>query len=169
MKANRKFVSEDEAVSPVIAVILMVAITVVLAATVFVLVSDIGNQSNTSQPPVSWGMDEVQDRWSVSQAPNQVSWASYNIKASSDIHVALNTGSTAAGTNDESYDTSDATAQDLNQNSFANKNLGAGDYLDFCVVGATSDTTDVEITLTHIASNSIANQKTFASIAVCAT
>lgn len=40
MKANRKFLrDEDEAVSPVIAVILMVAITVVLAATVYVWVS----------------------------------------------------------------------------------------------------------------------------------
>jgi archaeal type IV pilus assembly protein PilA len=47
MKANRKFVQEDEAVSPVIAVILMVAITVVLAATVFVLVSDIGGNQKT--------------------------------------------------------------------------------------------------------------------------
>ena len=49
MKANRKFLlGEDEAVSPVIAVILMVAITVVLAATVYVWVSGFGSQS--SQP-----------------------------------------------------------------------------------------------------------------------
>lgn len=46
MKANRKFVNGDEAVSPVIAVILMVAITVVLAATVYLFVSGFGsNQS----------------------------------------------------------------------------------------------------------------------------
>jgi archaeal type IV pilus assembly protein PilA len=43
MKANRKFLKGDEdAVSPVIAVILMVAITVVLAATVYVWVSGFG-------------------------------------------------------------------------------------------------------------------------------
>ena len=49
MKANRKSLNrEDEAVSPVIAVILMVAITVVLAATVYVWVSGFGSQS--SQP-----------------------------------------------------------------------------------------------------------------------
>ncbi|HWH08723.1 MAG TPA: archaellin/type IV pilin N-terminal domain-containing protein [Candidatus Thermoplasmatota archaeon] len=43
MKANRKFLKNDEdAVSPVIAVILMVAITVVLAATVYVWVSGFG-------------------------------------------------------------------------------------------------------------------------------
>lgn len=40
MKANQKFLrGDDDAVSPVIAVILMVAITVVLAATVYVWVS----------------------------------------------------------------------------------------------------------------------------------
>lgn len=44
MKANRKFLNnDDEAVSPVIAVILMVAITVVLAATVYVWVSGFGS------------------------------------------------------------------------------------------------------------------------------
>ena len=48
MKANRKsLMREDEAVSPVIAVILMVAITVVLAATVYVWVSGFGSQSST--------------------------------------------------------------------------------------------------------------------------
>ena len=39
MKANRKFKQEDEAVSAVIGVILMVAITVAIAATVYVYVS----------------------------------------------------------------------------------------------------------------------------------
>jgi len=39
MKSNRKFVEEEEAVSAVIGVILMVAITVAIAATVYVYVS----------------------------------------------------------------------------------------------------------------------------------
>jgi len=39
MKANKKFVEEEEAVSAVIGVILMVAITVAIAATVYVYVS----------------------------------------------------------------------------------------------------------------------------------
>lgn len=50
MKANQKFMkNDDEAVSPVIAVILMVAITVVLAATVYVWVSGFGSSANNSQ------------------------------------------------------------------------------------------------------------------------
>ena len=58
MKANRKFLNnDDEAVSPVIAVILMVAITVVLAATVYVWVSGFGAQS--SQPAKSIALNSA--------------------------------------------------------------------------------------------------------------
>ncbi len=53
MKANQKIVSrlldEDNAVSPVIAVILMVAITVVLAATVYVWVSGFSSTQESSE------------------------------------------------------------------------------------------------------------------------
>ena len=50
MKANKKFVEEDEAVSAVIGVILMVAITVAIAATVYVYVSGmIGTETTKSE------------------------------------------------------------------------------------------------------------------------
>lgn len=48
MKANRRALAPDDAVSPVIATILMVAITVVLAATVYLFVSGFGS----NQPKV---------------------------------------------------------------------------------------------------------------------
>ena len=51
MKANKFAIEQDdEAVSPVIAVILMVAITVVLAATVYVWVSGFGTDRSIRQP-----------------------------------------------------------------------------------------------------------------------
>ncbi len=53
MKANQKFQNAEDAVSPVIAVILMVAITVVLAATVYVWVSGFGAQSGNPQKSIS--------------------------------------------------------------------------------------------------------------------
>lgn len=53
MKANQKFRGGDDAVSPVIAVILMVAITVVLAATVYVWVSGFGSQSSNPAKTIS--------------------------------------------------------------------------------------------------------------------
>ena len=53
MKANQKFRNEDDAVSPVIAVILMVAITVVLAATVYVWVSGFGSSTSSAAKTIS--------------------------------------------------------------------------------------------------------------------
>jgi archaeal type IV pilus assembly protein PilA len=53
-KANQKFVQADEAVSPVIGVILMVAITVVLAAVVFVLVSNLSKGANDAAPKIGF-------------------------------------------------------------------------------------------------------------------
>ena len=50
MKANRKFIDGEEAVSAVIGVILMVAITVAIAATVYVFVSGMMDVSGGSAP-----------------------------------------------------------------------------------------------------------------------
>jgi len=52
MKANRKFVEDKEAVSAVIGVILMVAITVAIAATVYVYVSGMLGGPGISTPTV---------------------------------------------------------------------------------------------------------------------
>ena len=53
MKANRKFREGEEAVSAVIGVILMVAITVAIAATVYVYVSGIIGPGTGATPSVS--------------------------------------------------------------------------------------------------------------------
>jgi flagellin-like protein len=53
MKANRKFVEGEEAVSAVIGVILMVAITVAIAATVYVYVSGMIGGTTTSTSTVA--------------------------------------------------------------------------------------------------------------------
>lgn len=49
--------TNEEAVSPVIGVILMVAITVVLAAVVYVLVADFGSNTQEPAPNVSMASD----------------------------------------------------------------------------------------------------------------
>lgn len=53
MKANQAFKNDDQAVSPVIGVILMVAITVVLAAVVFVLVTRLSQTNSNATPKVN--------------------------------------------------------------------------------------------------------------------
>ena len=55
MKANKKFSKDEEAVSPVIGVILMVAITVILAAVIAAFVFGMSGSLNQSPPNVSIG------------------------------------------------------------------------------------------------------------------
>ncbi|HET6399613.1 MAG TPA: type IV pilin N-terminal domain-containing protein [Candidatus Thermoplasmatota archaeon] len=54
MKANQTYRRDEEAVSPVIGVILMVAITVVLAAVVFVLVTRLAGGGNDAAPNLTF-------------------------------------------------------------------------------------------------------------------
>jgi archaeal type IV pilus assembly protein PilA len=68
MKANRKFVEEKEAVSAVIGVILMVAITVAIAATVYVYVSGMIGDSPQSTPSASLNAEPVGTNCTVSIA-----------------------------------------------------------------------------------------------------
>jgi flagellin-like protein len=91
MKANQKFRNDDEAVSPVIAVILMVAITVVLAATVYVWVSGFGTQSSTPAKTMSLSSggallaDSSGNSWknyTVSSATSGMKWT--------DVKLTLN-------------------------------------------------------------------------------
>lgn len=68
MKANNKAMLRDdeEALSPVIAVILMVALTVVLAATVFVLAGDLGQDVGQSGPNMGLATSQATDsEWQV--------------------------------------------------------------------------------------------------------
>ncbi len=63
MKANRKFIEADEhAVSAVIGVILMVAITVAIAATVYVYVSGMIGGTKTQTPNVACTTDATTNR-----------------------------------------------------------------------------------------------------------
>ena len=65
MKANRKFKDEEEAVSAVIGVILMVAITVAIAATVYVYVSGMMGGGVQSTPSISMTAEPAADDTSV--------------------------------------------------------------------------------------------------------
>jgi flagellin-like protein len=91
-KANQAFNNNDEAVSPVIGVILMVAITVVLAAVVFVLVSNLGDTSE-SAPDISFSADESDNEIRVVKAENGLDWADFDITGS----CTLPTGTVEAG------------------------------------------------------------------------
>ena len=78
MKANRKFKNEYEAVSAVIGVILMVAITVAIAATVYVYVSGMLGGGPSSTPTCSMTATPSDTNCSVTVASvtqSNVLWA----------------------------------------------------------------------------------------------
>ena len=88
MKANRKFREADEAVSAVIGVILMVAITVAIAATVYVYVSGMIGSSPTSTPSVQFVKDDVGNRLTVASAdPGDLRWSDFNISTNLTSHT----------------------------------------------------------------------------------
>ena len=78
MKANRKFKGE-EAVSAVIGVILMVAITVAIAATVYVYVSGMIGGTSTATPTIACNSDAAANKLIISTATVDTSWADITI------------------------------------------------------------------------------------------
>jgi flagellin-like protein len=131
-KANQAFKQNDEAVSPVIGVILMVAITVVLAAVVFVLVSNLGKGSEKA-PNVSFNKDSSAGHLTVVQADPGHTWAEFAFGGSC---TTASTGSkdwTAPSSGDA---------------------VSAGTILGDCDPGET-------LSITHTATNSLVYSTTF--------
>jgi len=90
MKANRKFIEGDErAVSAVIGVILMVAITVAIAATVYVYVSGMLGGGATKAPSMAWNKETSPTKKLilVSADPGLV-WGDFTITGSSSTYGA---------------------------------------------------------------------------------
>jgi flagellin-like protein len=83
--------ADDSAVSPVIATILMVAITVVVAATVFVISQQLG--VGTDQPAtLAFRTEDAQDRVKVISTSSDVDWADIQVRLSDDGEWSLNGG-----------------------------------------------------------------------------
>jgi flagellin-like protein len=75
MKANRKFREADErAVSAVIGVILMVAITVAIAATVYVYVSGMIGGTKNQTPNVACTTDSTANKVTIATADANIKW-----------------------------------------------------------------------------------------------
>jgi flagellin-like protein len=138
MKANQAFKANDEAVSPVIGVILMVAITVVLAAVVFVLVSNLSKSSN-SAPTVSFTADDTAKTLTVVSAPvPSIGWDSTSVTVGGTCaaHARLNSATVTFVSSPQT-----------------NKITG-GDVISGCLQGET-------FTLTHVATNTLLYSHSF--------
>lgn len=169
MKANRKFVETDEAVSPVIAVILMVAITVVLAATVFVLVSDIGSQTGKTAPAFALTQDETNDRLVLSSAASGADWnrlelTSDAIPTGGYVRCAVNAQAVSTATPATALCAVDA-ANAFEDITASTDPMTAGEFLDFCA--STAMTTPAKITLRDLNANQIMGEHTFLNLVAC--
>jgi flagellin-like protein len=96
MKANRKFVNEDEAVSAVIGVILMVAITVAIAATVYVYVSGMLGGGPSKAPDMSFNQDNIDKTLTLVRADANLDWADFTSSYPATI-TAITLDGTAIG------------------------------------------------------------------------
>jgi flagellin-like protein len=137
MKANRKFREADErAVSAVIGVILMVAITVAIAATVYVYVSGMIGGTKNQTPNVACTTDSTANTVTVATADANIKWSDIVITADNGagyiVHAA---DGTILGTN-----ATTAIATDVQ----------AGDY-----VVINSATGNVKVTLKYNPTNSL--------------
>lgn len=78
MRGKEKLAKARDAVSPVIAVILMVAITVVLAATVYVWVSDFGGDV-TPAPKITFQQNKEAKTLTIYHADSGATWENIKI------------------------------------------------------------------------------------------
>ena len=98
---NRKFIEADErAVSAVIGVILMVAITVAIAATVYVYVSGMIGGGSKRTPNISCVPNNTDNLLQITAADPDVSWSDINITVLANgttPHYITKTGTVTAG------------------------------------------------------------------------
>ena len=132
-KANQ-FAKNEEAVSPVIGVILMVAITVVLAAVVFVLVSNLSKNSNTAAPNVTFSQDQSAHKLTIVSADASASWS--NIKQ------------TTTGTN--CVVKFQGTSTVTSGSAVGSTAISAGDFISVGNTGSTSTSCTVSLTYTTV-------------------
>jgi archaeal type IV pilus assembly protein PilA len=105
MKANRKFKQADErAVSAVIGVILMVAITVAIAATVYVYVSGMIGGQKQATPTVLATPNNTAKTVTITNADPNLMWSDVTITTTSGYTWTLATsGGSAIGTSSTTW------------------------------------------------------------------
>ncbi len=134
----KQLFDDDRAVSPVIGVILMVAITVILAAVIGTFVLGLGDQVQSTTPQASFGFD---------QSETTIGSNSYTT-----VTITHETGDTISGSNlgvnvdgDTAY-TNDSSADPLVQGTF-DGDVSAGTSVTITAATSDSDVTTGETTL----------------------
>lgn len=150
-----KLKNDTQAVSPIIAVILMVAITVVLAATVFVLVSDIGNNVNAPNGVLNANKEEDTDRVSIVSVGDGLDWTNYQFSTNQNVRFKLNAEVVATDTS--------SSANTWTTASSTSDVIQPGEFIDVC--GQSGALTNLQFSLRN--GQSIVGTWTFDTIRAC--
>jgi len=100
LKANRKFIEKEAGVSAVIGVILMVAITVAIAATVYVYVSGMMGTGQEAAPTLTFVKEDkaaVNTLTVIAADPSDVSWGDIEILNNGTVEAHNKSGAVTAG------------------------------------------------------------------------
>ena len=104
MKANKKFIEKEAGVSAVIGVILMVAITVAIAATVYVYVSGMMGTGQEAAPTLTFIKEDkatVNTLTVISADPSDISWGDIELLINGTaVDKIYKSDNTAYGTGD---------------------------------------------------------------------
>lgn len=143
----------EQAVSPVIGTILMVAITVVLAVVIVLFVNP---QNEDAEPPtLAFRRHEEADRLMLVRGTNG-DWG--------DMRLFVPEGN-GAGIRYELNDEPDGTSPEIGEGVVMPvKSLDGGDYVQFCADGGAEDQS---VSLVHLASNSLVYKGEFRDLAPC--
>lgn len=158
----------EEAVSPVIGVILLVAITVVLAAVVFVLASKLSEDDGDAGATFAATKDETRDYVNVAAAGIGYNYGQFEILADAPIAFRLNgratltateTGSINAPTNVPTVIDPSATAA-----------LTGGSFVSICggTITAGGVQSNVDVRIRHVDSNKMVFSGRYVTVAACA-
>ena len=146
MKANRKFKDKDDAVSAVIGVILMVAITVAIAATVYVYVSGMIGTSPETTPNMQFVKDSTNTKLTVASAdPGNLAWSDFVVSVQNE----------SGGSTWNSTDTGGAGPTLLVTNYPSGDTVTAGDIIKLHATDTTTEFDELTVTIRHTPTNTL--------------
>ncbi len=157
MRLHPEFEPDGGAVTPVVAVVIMLAIAIVLAALVFVFV---GDEGTPSAPPaaVRFQADEATDRIQVLATRTDLDWSNFRVQADqSGLEYELN--APADGVGGTAITTLPAPL------SPASLPMAAGEFLEIC--GTSGPVAPATITLSDAVANQVVSELTLRSVAMC--
>lgn len=174
----------DEAVSPIVSTLLMVALTVVLVVAILMVISGYSTDGSSAPAAVAWTMDDDADRIILRSAQGHSDWARLAVHVaecdqSADYSVGR-VGATEGISNGKYFnEPADPSGAALNEGA-PGASCGSGvlvpladalapawadDYLEFCADGGPMSTVTIEIVDT--AANAMIHKATFIGIAAC--